>query len=265
MEELKIYATLPKYGPIPFLKRKEAIKKGFKYYFNGKLCKQNHYCPRLTSNYHCSECLRLASNQKNVNDYQANIEEGRKISLQKSHRYRERNPEAYKKRNLERSGVWAKANPKRHAQNTQKGMKKWAEKNPELFALRTRNHARITALIKQGRLLKGESVSRSIGCNGRQLKVHIESQFVDGMSWENFDQIAIDHIRPISSFSDLLNNKEQRMICINYRNLQPLWIKDNRAKSDDYTPLDELAWVERMQALGYEGELFLKYEEGNSY
>ena len=30
-------------------------------------------------------------------------------------------------------------------------------------------------------------------------------------------------------------------------------------------PLDELAWVERMQALGYEGELFLKYEEGNSY
>tara|TARA_E500000331_G_scaffold203133_1_gene194907 strand:+ start:588 stop:785 length:198 start_codon:yes stop_codon:yes gene_type:complete len=48
MEELKIYATLPKYGPIPFLKRKEAIKKGFKYYFNGKLCKQNHYCPRLT-------------------------------------------------------------------------------------------------------------------------------------------------------------------------------------------------------------------------
>ena len=62
-----------------------------------------------------------------------------------------------------------------------------------------------------------------------------------------------------------MNNKDQRNICFNFRNIQPLWMKDNRDKSDDYTPLDELAWVERMQALGYEGELFLKYEEGNSY
>ena len=37
----------------------------------------------------------------------------------------------------------------------------------------------------------------------------IESQFIDGMSWYKFDQIEIDHIRPISSFSDLINNKDQ--------------------------------------------------------
>ena len=104
-----------------------------------------------------------------------------------------------------------------------------------------------------------------MGIDSNQLVAHIESQFVDGMSWDNFDQIEIDHIRPVSSFSDLINNKEQRKVCFNYRNNQPLWMKDNRDKSDDYTPLDELAWVERMQALGYEGELFLKYEEGNSY
>jgi len=62
-----------------------------------------------------------------------------------------------------------------------------------------------------------------------------------------------------------LFDKEQRKVCFNYRNLQPLWAEDNLSKSDDYTPLEELAWVERMQSLGYEGELFLKYEEGNSY
>ena len=83
------------------------------------------------------------------------------------------------------------------------------------------------------------------------------------MSWDNFDQIEIDHIRPLNSFD--LFDKEQQKISFNYRNTQPLWMKDNRDKRDDYTPLDELAWVERMQSLGYEGELFLKYEEGNSY
>ena len=140
-----------------------------------------------------------------------------------------------------------------------------AEKNPEIYALRNRHFSRIDDLIEKGLLPKGGGLSRSIGCNAHQFKAHIESQFVDGMSWDNFDQIEIDHIRPISSFSDLLNNKEQRKVCFNYRNLQPLWMKDIRDKSDDYTPLDELAWVEKMQALGYEGELFLNYEEGNSY
>ena len=56
---------------------------------------------------------------------------------------------------------------------------------------------------------KGGGHSRSIGCNSHQFKAHIESQFVDGMSWDNFDQIEIDHIRAIASFSDLLNKKSK--------------------------------------------------------
>ena len=41
--------------------------------------------------------------------------------------------------------------------------------------------------------------------------------------------------------------------------------KENMSKGSSYNPINETEWVELMQALGYEGELFLKYEEGNSY
>ena len=76
-------------------------------------------------------------------------------------------------------------------------------------------------------------------------------------------QYEIDHLRPVSSFD--LNDPYQQLVCFNFRNARPIFKKKNREKSDKYYPLAELAWVERMQALGYEGELFLKYEEGNSY
>ena len=56
------------------------------------------------------------------------------------------------------------------------------------------------------------------------------------------------------------------MFVFNWRNLQPLDGKENISiKRDNYSPLDEVVWTEKMINLGYEGELFLKYEEGNSY
>ena len=41
--------------------------------------------------------------------------------------------------------------------------------------------------------------------------------------------------------------------------------EENMSKGSSYTPINETEWVERMQSLGYKGELFLKFEEGNSY
>ncbi len=81
--------------------------------------------------------------------------------------------------------------------------------------------------------LKGEQkrgrTMQLIGCDGDTLRNHIESQFVDGMTWENRSTWHIDHILPVAEF-DLINSEEQE-IAFHYTNLQPLWAKDNRVKS----------------------------------
>ena len=83
------------------------------------------------------------------------------------------------------------------------------------------------------------------------------------MTWENYGQWHIDHIRQLASFDSKIQSQIE--VCWDWRNLFPLWGQENKLKNDDYEPTDETEWVEWMIHLGYEGELFLKYEEGNSY
>lgn len=63
-----------------------------------------------------------------------------------------------------------------------------------------------------------------------QIKAHLESQFTEGMSWDNYGEWHIDHIIPCAFF-DLTKPNHQK-VCFNWQNLQPLWAEENRIKSD---------------------------------
>jgi hypothetical protein len=71
-----------------------------------------------------------------------------------------------------------------------------------------------------------------IGCSFEQLFVHITSQFVDGMNWDNYGNgdgcWNIDHIDPIS----LAMTEEDLFILNHYTNLRPMWHNDNVKKSN---------------------------------
>ncbi len=70
------------------------------------------------------------------------------------------------------------------------------------------------------------------GCSTKELKVHLESQFQEGMTWDNWSLKGwhIDHIKSLASF-DLINKEELLKAC-NYTNLQPLWAFDNLSKGN---------------------------------
>jgi hypothetical protein len=77
---------------------------------------------------------------------------------------------------------------------------------------------------------KHTSTMELLGCTIEELRAHLEAQFQDGMSWDNRGYYGwhIDHIRPCASFD--LTVPEQQKECFNYRNLQPLWARDNMSK-----------------------------------
>ena len=73
-----------------------------------------------------------------------------------------------------------------------------------------------------------------LGYSTVDLKNHLESNFTEGMNWNEFikGNIHIDHIKPQSLFN--LNKIEQIKKCWSLDNLQPLWAKDNLKKSNKY-------------------------------
>lgn len=85
---------------------------------------------------------------------------------------------------------------------------------------------RLNKVLKGER--KSESILKLLGCSLDAFKSHLESNFTQGMSFENYGKWHIDHIKPCASF-DLSVNDEQSK-CFHYTNLQPLWAKDNLEK-----------------------------------
>jgi hypothetical protein len=77
---------------------------------------------------------------------------------------------------------------------------------------------------------KAYKTNELLGCDIDELEIHLEKQFKEGMTWENYGRSTwhIDHIIPCASFD--LTDPEQQKKCFHYTNLQPLWAKENMSK-----------------------------------
>ena len=80
--------------------------------------------------------------------------------------------------------------------------------------------------------IKAATTMALVGCSREQLKRHLERQFKDGMSWDNYGKWHVDHKKPCVSFN--LNIAIEQQKCFHYSNLQPLWAKDNISKGSRY-------------------------------
>ena len=96
-------------------------------------------------------------------------------------------------------------------------------------------YRRLNALVRGD--CKKSHFEQYLGCSFEEFKQYLESKFVDGMTWENHSRYGwhIDHIKPCVSFD--LSKEDQIRECFNYKNLQPLWAKENLTKSS------KLNWV----------------------
>lgn len=71
-----------------------------------------------------------------------------------------------------------------------------------------------------------------LGYSLKELMDHLESKFIDGMSWDNYGRFGwhIDHIKPSSLFKYESIDDDEFKKCWSLNNLQPLWWRDNISK-----------------------------------
>ena len=100
------------------------------------------------------------------------------------------------------------------------------------FMLKKNLRDRIREAVKNQYSEKAYKSMELLGCTIQELREHLESQFTEGMTWDNMGRGGwhIDHIIPCAFFD--LSKPSHQKVCFNWQNLQPLWGKDNCAKGD---------------------------------
>ena len=117
-------------------------------------------------------------------------------------------------------------------------IKQWQAKQPKDSQYKISQALRrsvIGALKRQG-VRKTNRTIKLLGTDKNTAIKHIESLWTEGMSWKNhglgWDKWHIDHIKPCAEFN--LKNINEQFECCYYKNLQPLWQKDNFDKGSKY-------------------------------
>jgi hypothetical protein len=149
----------------------------------------------------------------------------------KRQRNRFLNDEEFARKSKEYGRIWKRQN----SHLARNYIKKWQKNNPEkVKAIRNKpiNKVRNNIRKRLRDFIKGKVRFPGVGCSRDELIKHIEERFDFGMTWENYGEWHIDHIRPCASFN--LFDHEQLKQCTHYTNLQPLWADENCRKGAKY-------------------------------
>lgn len=181
-----------------YISYQQAVESGITYYNEGLECVHGHISKRSVKNRSCNECLVIRQRTK-------------EHRMKKSKNYFENREERMKK-NVE-------AQRNRYSNN---------DKYKAAVALRNM----LKRVLYQGDNEKIGGSYEMIGYNRDQLMDHISKQFKDGMSWSNYGEWHIDHIKPVSLF--VKEGVTEPHIVNALSNLQPLWALENISKRDKF-------------------------------
>lgn len=137
--------------------------------------------------------------------------------------YRDKNKDMYKEKSKEYYSLNNKTIKKRTSEYIYK-----RKSVDHIFKLKCNVRTIICNALNKKGYSKISRTHEILGCSFEDLKIHIERQFIKGMTWDNRDKWHIDHIIPMATAKT-----EEDVIRLNhYTNLRPLWAEENLSKSD---------------------------------
>jgi len=116
----------------------------------------------------------------------------------------------------------------RDEDNTEYRMKRY--RSEPVYRLKDIRKRQLLQFIKRVGGTKTRRTEALLGYTTEELKVHLESLFKDGMTWENQGKWHIDHRIPQSYFTSIDQIKE----CFALENLKPEWGEWNMSKGNRF-------------------------------
>ena len=181
-----------------------------------------------------------------VKQYKKEYRENNKDKIKEYYRDNKDNLKKYYEENKDKIKEYNKKYYEKNKEKIIDNVKKYREENKEKlkesykeYLKKKRKNDPIYRMMRNirsmvRRAIKTKRTEEIIGCTYQELKLHLENQFTEAMSWENygFNGWHIDHIRPLSWFD--IANPDEVAKANHYSNLQPLWWEDNLSKGNRF-------------------------------
>jgi hypothetical protein len=126
---------------------------------------------------------------------------------------------------------WREKNIDKHREYKRKYEKHRKDTDP-LYKLITNFRTAIWTVLKESNVDKYGHYFDVLQYSPEELINHLEKQFKDDMTWDNYGIWHVDHKLPITSFDIQEMGDEEFMRCWCLDNLQPMWGEENIRKSN---------------------------------
>ena len=166
---------------------------------------------------------------------------GREISIKKyeskpeTKERKKGNHKTWSEKNRERLNTyhkeWREKNIDKHREN-KRNYEKTRKDNDPLYKLISNFRTAIYQVLKENNVDKNGHYFEVLKYTPEELIIHLEKQFTDGMTWDNYGQWHVDHRLPITHFNINEIGDDEFMKCWSLGNLQPLWGDENIRKSN---------------------------------
>lgn len=207
--------------------------------FNWVNKKKGYYSP------YCKSCIKV----RNSKTYRSYYDRNSKEICKKVEEYRKENKESHKERQrmyyqknketiLEKQKVYRSLDSTKARMNEYEKEKR---KNDPAYKL----HTNVSRLIRLSLNNNGERKTNGkiwnyLPYTDKQLKEHLENQFDDNMTWENYGSYwHVDHVIPRSRLEYDSFTHPNFLKCWHLKNLQPLEAGENIRKSNKMRQLME--------------------------
>jgi len=115
---------------------------------------------------------------------------------------------------------------------TKRNYERTRKANDPIYKLINNFRTAIYQVLKENQVQKNGHYFDILKYSPENLIEHLESKFKDNMTWDNYGEWHVDHIKPISSFQITEIGDNEFMSCWSLDNLQPLWGEENIRKSN---------------------------------
>jgi hypothetical protein len=126
---------------------------------------------------------------------------------------------------------WREKNIDKHREYKRKYEKHRKDTDP-LYKLIGNFRTAIYQVLKESNVDKNKHYFDVLKYTPNELINHLEKQFTDTMTWDNYGIWHVDHKLPITSFDIKEMGDEEFMKCWSLDNLQPMWGTENILKSN---------------------------------